>query len=135
MAKITPKKREKFLEVLAATGHVSLAAKSTGCTRNAFYGLRGRDEEFRAKWDDALEIASSILVEEAWRRAAKGTLKPVFHQGSQCGQIREYSDTLLIFLLKGLDPDRFKDRAETKHLHEGKVEIVVTRKVVNGQAT
>jgi hypothetical protein len=41
-------------------------------------------------------------------------LKPVFQNGEQVGVIREYSDTLLIFLLKGHRPERFKDRRETQ---------------------
>jgi len=31
-------------------------------------------------------------------------LKPVYYQGEQCGEVREYSDTLLIFILKARDP-------------------------------
>jgi hypothetical protein len=33
----------------------------------------------------------------------------VYYQGAQCGTIREYSDTLLIFLLKAKRPEEFRE--------------------------
>jgi hypothetical protein len=39
----------------------------------------------------------------------------VFHQGQECGQIREYSDTLLIFMLKARRPEKFKERFAAEH--------------------
>ena len=56
--------------------------------------IRGTPPEF----EDADEEVTETLEREATRRASKGTLKPVFYQGKVCGEIREYSDTLLIFL-------------------------------------
>ena len=40
------------------------------------------------------------LEKEAWRRVVDETEKPVFHQGKECGRITEYSNTLLMFLIK-----------------------------------
>jgi hypothetical protein len=51
------------------------------------------------------------LEAEADRRAAEGTLRPVFYKGEQCGEIREYSDTLLIFRLKALRPEKYRERS------------------------
>lgn len=51
---------------------------------------------------------------EAFRRGVKGTEKPVFHQGVECGRIREYSDTLLITLLKANRPAKYREpKADT----------------------
>jgi hypothetical protein len=33
----------------------------------------------------------------------------VFHQGREIGAIREYSDTLLVFMLKARRPAKFRD--------------------------
>ena len=44
------------------------------------------------------------LEDEARRRAVDGVDEPVFQQGKQVGTIRKHSDTLLIFLLKGIRP-------------------------------
>ncbi|WP_254240927.1 terminase [Achromobacter insolitus] len=61
------------------------------------------DEEFAKAWDQAIRIATLGLEDEARRRAQEGVDEPVFYLGSQCGTVRKYSDTLLIFLLKAHD--------------------------------
>ena len=48
--------------------------------------------------------------DEAVRRAHDGVDEPVFYQGKACGVVRKYSDTLLIFLLKGRRPEKYRDR-------------------------
>ena len=35
------------------------------------------------------------------------------------GTVREYSDTLLIFLLKGIMPNKYRDRVQTEHVGFG----------------
>lgn len=114
-AKLTPQKRGKFLQRLAETANVSNAAKYCGITRSAAYKLRGQDEEFKAAWDEAVEIATDALEEEARRRALQGVTKPVYYQGARCGELQEYSDTLMIVLLKANRPEKYKDRSETDH--------------------
>ena len=42
----------------------------------------------------------------------KGTLKPVFYQEERCGEIREFSDVLLIFRLKALKPEMYRDNVK-----------------------
>ena len=109
MAKLTPKKKALFCQALAEGGSVSKAASAVGVSRNAMYKLRKRDEEFAQEWDDAVESGTDVLEDEAVRRAKEGTDKPVFYQGVECGRVREYSDTLLIFMLKARRPEKFRD--------------------------
>ena len=47
-----------------------------------------------------------MLELEARRRAYEGVEKPVFHAGEECDFIRQYSDVLMMFLLKAHRPDR-----------------------------
>ena len=52
-------------------------------------------------------MAADILEDEVDRRAVEGVEKPVgWHKGKPGGYVREYSDTLLIFLLKGDRPEK-----------------------------
>jgi hypothetical protein len=48
------------------------------------------------------------------RSAARctGTLKPVYQGGKKVGAVREYSDTLLMFLLNGGRPEKYKHRID-----------------------
>lgn len=111
--KRTPKKDwgEAFLTSLASLGNVQAACAVAKVSRRGVYDRRDRDEEFASRWDEAILIATASLEAEAVRRARDGTLRPVFHSGKQVGKIREYSDTLLIFLLKARDP-KFRDASK-----------------------
>lgn len=112
LTKLTPEKMARFLEVLSDTANVSAAAKKIRMSRQYMYQVRGEDEEFAAAWDEAVKLGTAALEDEAVRRAKDGTLRPVFYKGEKVGTIREYSDTLLIFLLKARDPDKYADRVK-----------------------
>jgi hypothetical protein len=112
----TAKKRREFLDALSKTGNVSHAARTAVISRRAVYEWRNEDESFKAEWDDAVEQATDLLEIEARRRAVEGTVKPVFYQGEKCGEIHEYSDVLLMFLIKGKRPEYATERRE----HTGK---------------
>ena len=58
------------------------------------------------------------------RRASEGTLKPVFYQGKMCGEIREYSDTLLIFLLKARRPETYRERSDINSTVRGTLRMI-----------
>ena len=68
------------------------------------------DPEFAKKWADAEQEAADVLEREAWRRATEGTDEPVFYKGDQCGTIKRYSDNLLMFLLRGVRPEKYRER-------------------------
>jgi len=61
-----------------------------------------------------------MLEDEAIRRAHQGISVPVLHKGKQVyvdGRPlykTEYSDQLLMFLLRGLDPERYRERFDHK---------------------
>lgn len=102
--------QEKFLAVFNATANVSTACEQSGITRQAHYRWMHEDAEYREKFDEAFKSVASILEEEAVRRAVQGTRRDVFYQGAKCGEELVYSDTLLIFLLKGMKPSTYRER-------------------------
>jgi hypothetical protein len=112
LTELTPKKRELFLSALSKGASVAKAAAAAKMTRQGFYKARKNDDDFARDWDEAVESGADILEDEALRRAKDGTLKPVFHQGVQVGSVREYSDTLMIFLLKGRRPEKYRDKLD-----------------------
>ncbi len=111
MSKLTPKRgwKKKFLTAFAEVGVVTYAARAAKVTRQAAYLARKIDPKFAARWDEAIEDSTQVMEAEAIRRAVKGTLKPVFQKGEQVGSVREYSDTLLMFLLKSRRPPVYRD--------------------------
>jgi hypothetical protein len=74
--------------------------------------------------------AARALEDEAVRRARVGIRKPVLHKGKQVyvqGEpmyTTEYSDSLLMFLLKAYNPERFRDRMEQTNLLDITVEML-----------
>jgi len=81
-----------------------------GIDRGTHYDWLRKDPEYRAQFEAATDQAAQALEDEAVRRAYEGIDKPVYQMGKQVGVIREYSDTLLIFLLKGLRPAKYRER-------------------------
>lgn len=105
------KKKEDFLLCLAEYASVSRAATKSKNARSNIYEWLKKDIKFKAAFEEACDVATKSLEDEAIRRAYEGVNKPVFQGGKKVGTIKEYSDTLLIVLLKARDPDRYKDRS------------------------
>jgi hypothetical protein len=115
----TPKKgnppadwRERFIVALTSSGNVSWSALKANVTRRHVYRVRDEDSDFAAAWDEALDEATDVLEAEARRRALKGVPEPVYQKGEKVGTITRYSDTLLIFLLKGMRPEKYRERLD-----------------------
>lgn len=77
--------------------------------RSVCYDYYAKNKRFAKAWDDAVEVAGSLLEAEARRRARNGVDEPVFYLGNECGLIRKYSDSLLMFLLKGIYPKKYRE--------------------------
>lgn len=101
-----------MLAALAKTGNVTQAARAAKVGRATHYEWLAEDPEYASAAAGAMEEAADLLEAEAQRRAVTGVLEPVFHQGKKVATVRKYSDTLLIFLLKGAKPEKYKERTE-----------------------
>lgn len=107
-------KKDEFLNAYADLGTVTHAAEHVGIDRQSHYHWMARDPDYPARFAAACEQAVEKLEREVIRRAAEGILEPVFQGGKEVGTIRKYSDTLLIFALKGLRPEKYRDRYDVK---------------------
>ncbi len=117
--KVTTKK-EKFLAALAKGRTVKDSCIHAGAGRAAVYKWRKGDPEFAAAWDKAEDEGTDVLEAEAIRRAVEGVDEPVgWYQGVAGGTIRRYSDVLLIFLLKGRRPNKYRERQQVEHSGPG----------------
>lgn len=98
-----------FQKTLAATGCLAAAARAAQIPLNAARRLKGELPAAAPLQDgqDDVDRAVAALEAEAVRRALSGVEVPVFHQGRECGHTLKHSDTLLMFLLKTLRPERY----------------------------
>ncbi len=103
-------KKRAMLAAYAEVGTVVRAAEIAGIDRSTHYAWMGSDPAYAEAFAAAGEQAVERLEQEARRRAVEGTEKPVYQGGKLVGTIREYSDTLLIFLLKGALPEKYRER-------------------------
>src|SRR5215470_11317401 len=104
--KLTEARQARFLKALADTGSVTAAVAATGTSRTRVYELRKKDTAFAAAWDEAEDIATDRLEDEARRRAIEGVTEPLVSGGKLVrgddGQpitVKRYSDNLLVVLL------------------------------------
>lgn len=122
----TPKKQQettaarqaRFLKAYATAGTILGASALARVGRRTHYDWLERDEAYQTVFAEAREDAADHLEQEAIRRAHDGVRKPVYQGGKRVGWIQEYSDVLLIFLLKGLRPEKYRERFE--HTGAGK---------------
>lgn len=113
--KFTLQKKGKFLAELRRHGNATRASKAIGLSRVAVYIHRRADATFAEAWDNArAEYAEEVLEVEADRRAIEGVHHRTYFDkdGKPIGEERRYSDTLLIFRLKALKPQEYKERYE-----------------------
>lgn len=95
-----------FLEAYAETGIITVACRRANIGRVTIYDYKRNCPEFAKLFDEAAKAALETLEDVAKQRAMTT------------------SDTLLIFLLKCLAPDKYQDR---KYLtHEGRVGLDLT---------
>lgn len=114
--KTDPKKLDAFLDELAAGNATKHACEAADIGRTTVYELRAADSDFAARWKAAEDEGVEVLEQEARRRAVDGVERPVTIAGER-ELVREYSDTLLIFLLKAKRPGIYREHF--KHEHSG----------------
>lgn len=126
------RKQADFLAHFSVLASVSKASKKSKVPRSNIYDWLKADVTFKELYDLTAEQALGALEDEAVRRAYEGTLKPVYQGGKKVGTIREYSDTLLIILLKARAPEKYKERVHQEQTGKsgGPIEHKVTRTVV-----
>lgn len=106
----TEEKQRRFIEALADTGQVSLAAREVGMSRESAYKLRraAHAAAFARAWDAARHHAGSFLEDVAFERAIEGVEHNVYNEyGEAICTRRAYNDRLLMFLLRHLKPERY----------------------------
>lgn len=122
----------KFLKVYRETASVPRAAKAAKIHRAAHYRWLKDSKNYAEAFEACREEAAQVLEEEALRRAVDGifeaftfqgapvyppsaykkdeTGKPILKKGAKPYGAIKRSDALLMFLLKGAKPDKYRER-------------------------
>ncbi len=116
----------RFLDYLSEGYSVVKAAERAGVVARTVYLWRKADLGFASEWEQALDIATDLIEEEAMRRAVKGVAKPVYRGGEVVGHVQDYSDSMLMFLLKARKPEKYNDKKASKTERETEASFDVT---------
>lgn len=110
--------RRLFLSAYMELCNKTAAAKAIGISQWTPASVQWRnDPEFQDAMVMAHAVAADALEGEAYRRGVLGVEEPTgWYKGAPGGYVKKYSDVLLIFLLKGALPDKYKDRVEMRSL-------------------
>lgn len=153
-AKLKPKQRAMLAALVETGGHVEAAARAAKIGKVTHYAWIKESEEYATAVEEAKELAGDVLEDEARRRALQGVGKLKFHNGKpimvplMVGDEQkkdedgnpimvpyvehEYSDTLLIVLLKMAG--RFIDSSKVQHTGAGGGPIEIAEVVVTSRA-
>lgn len=106
----TEEKQRRFIETLADTGLVNVAARTVGLSRASAYQLRRSPHgaAFARAWDAAREHAAGLIEDIAFERAIEGTEQEVLdREGNVVATRLVHDNRLLQYLLSHLRPDRY----------------------------
>ena len=131
----TPEKLAKFLEMLREGNTATFSAKTLGLGRTILYERKQADLDFARAWEDAVEVGIETMEQEAFRRATLGVDKPVYQGGKKVGSVREFSDTLLIFLLKARRPEIYRERLSHEVTGKGGTPLIPVLNVTIGKGS
>ena len=108
--------KHAFLESYAKWANISYACQQANVPRRNVYEWQEHDPEFAAAFNVASEAATERLEREAWRRATEGTPyeRTSYWHGEPVGTDRkiEYSDQLMMLLLRARRPDLYRDKLD-----------------------
>lgn len=108
------RKQRAFLASFEVTGRITTAAKAAQIDRSQHYEWLREVPGYEQAFKEAGEKAADTLEDEARRRAEEGILEAVHYQGKPIGAKRIYSDGLMMFLLRGLRPNKYRERRDVE---------------------
>jgi len=111
-------RQARYLEILAEGKTATHAAKQVAVHLQTVYQKRRRDPEFAAAYDLARKMGTHAMEDEAIRRAVEGNNKGIYWKGERVAYEKEYSDTLLMFMLKAREPEKYRERQDIHHSGE-----------------
>ena len=106
--------KEAFLCALFGGATVAEAATLCDVSRSTVYRWRMSDRHFASLWRAQEDAGDDPVEVEAIRRALMGTKKPVYRGGTLVGEVTEKSDSLLMFLLKSRQPEKYGTARDAK---------------------
>jgi hypothetical protein len=106
---LTDLKQRTFIQLLADSGSVTMAAKAIGTSPSAMYGLRRREgsESFAAAWEAAIEIGARRVLDTLMEHAIHGTPETIFQDGEVVAERRKYNHRSMMWIVSQRFPEKY----------------------------
>lgn len=119
--------QERFLAAFRQCCRIGEAAEAVGLTYWAVRRWVDADlYSFKKRFENAVGAFLEKLEAEAYRRGVEGIDHPVIHKGVITNTYKQYSDNLLMFRMKKLDPN-YRDNPR---IPTGEPQVQITRVTV-----
>lgn len=134
-----------FLAAIRTWPSVTVAARAAGISREAHYRQLERSPQYKAAYEEAYRQGIDSLEDEAVRRAQHGVRRPIMYHGkpvmvptdpAKRANERtnpkiplyetEYSDTLMLALLRAKKPDEYREKLSAELTGKGGGPLVIT---------
>jgi hypothetical protein len=121
--------KERIIAALREGLSPTYAVRKAGLSRAEAYRWRKEDSEFKRQWEEAVSEGVDLLEDEAQRRAVDGyNVRDIYNKNREViGQVRKYSDSLLMFLLKSRRPERYNRPVESVPRVERRISLEEAR--------
>jgi hypothetical protein len=123
------KKQIAFLKAYRITANITGAERACKLRPGTHHDwMQAKETIYRKAFLDIQAEMGQILEDEALRRAHEGVKRMQFYKGKPLRQGRkivyetEYSDQLLVLLLKGFLPEKYRERTTVEH--SGSIDLV-----------
>jgi hypothetical protein len=122
--KRTPKREQRFLEVLARSGSIEQAAKAAGFGRASAFRWRAADASFAARWEAAYEAGTDRLEDVSVDIATQGFVEYRETVTAKDGTVtvterRKLSERHLELQLKARRPEKYRERVQQELVGAG----------------
>lgn len=105
------RKQAAYLKGVLRDGTMTSGCRAAHVDSRTVYAWR-EDPAFAEEERRIREAMIDGLEAEAIRRGTRGVQQPVYQGGKLVGYRTEYSDALLVLVLKAMRPDRYRERVD-----------------------
>lgn len=106
---LTPLKQQTFIQNLADSGSVTMAANSIGTSTSAMYNLRRGEgaESFAAAWEAAIEIGARRVLDTLIEHAIHGTPETIIQGGQIVAERRRFNHRAMMWIVSQRFPEQY----------------------------
>jgi hypothetical protein len=109
---IEHRRQIRYLTALSEEGTIGAGLKKAAITRSRLFEWREHIPNWDIREQQARDDFADRVEAEAVRRGVEGVETPVYQAGKLIGYKTEYSDPLLILVLRAVRPDRYREKLD-----------------------